>query len=36
MLEMAEGSPLNATQEGPAWEGVLKPAMARRARAAKL
>ncbi|KAI8467455.1 MAG: acyl-CoA dehydrogenase/oxidase C-terminal [Monoraphidium minutum] len=36
MLEMAEASPLNATQEGPAWETVLKPAMARRARVAKL
>jgi len=27
LLEMAKASPLNATEEGPAWEGVLKPAM---------
>lgn len=35
MLEMAQGSPLNATQEGPAWEAVLKPAMLRRAAGAR-
>jgi hypothetical protein len=28
LLDMAQGSPLNATQEGPAWHGLLKPAMA--------
>lgn len=28
LLEMAAPSPLNATQEGPAWEGVLKPVLA--------
>lgn len=27
LLSMAQGSPLNQTQEGPAWEAVLKPAM---------
>ncbi|GAX78870.1 hypothetical protein CEUSTIGMA_g6309.t1 [Chlamydomonas eustigma] len=27
MLEMAQGSPLNATEEGPAWHNILKPAM---------
>lgn len=27
LLSMAQGSPLNATAEGPAWEGVLGPAM---------
>ncbi|KAG2488798.1 hypothetical protein HYH03_012598 [Edaphochlamys debaryana] len=32
LLEMAEVSPLNATQEGPAWEGVLKPLLAPRSR----
>lgn len=29
MLEMAQVTPLNATEEGPAWETVLKPAMLR-------
>ncbi len=28
MLDMARVSPLNATEEGPAWAGVLQPAMA--------
>ncbi|KXZ49049.1 hypothetical protein GPECTOR_23g135 [Gonium pectorale] len=28
LLDMAAASPLNATQEGPAWEGVLKPVLA--------
>ncbi|MEW5313953.1 MAG: hypothetical protein WDW38_005483 [Sanguina aurantia] len=27
LLAMAQGSPLNATEEGPAWEHVLKPVM---------
>ena len=27
LLDMAQGSPLNATEEGPAWEQVLKPVM---------
>jgi acyl-CoA oxidase len=27
LLSMAQGSPLNATAEGPAWHGVLEPAM---------
>jgi acyl-CoA oxidase len=27
LLAMAQGSPLNATPEGPAWHGVLGPAM---------
>ncbi|GBF98378.1 peroxisomal acyl-coenzyme A oxidase [Raphidocelis subcapitata] len=27
LLDMAQPSPLNATEEGPAWEGVLRPAM---------
>jgi acyl-CoA oxidase len=27
LLQMARGSPLNATEEGPAWSAVLKPAM---------
>lgn len=27
LLAMAQGSPLNATEQGPAWEGVLKPVM---------
>jgi acyl-CoA oxidase len=27
LLRMAKGSPLNKTDEGPAWETVLKPAM---------
>lgn len=35
LLEMAQGSPLNATPEGPGWESVLKPAM-ERARRSKL
>lgn len=30
LLEMAQASPLNATEEGPAWEGVLKPVMHRK------
>jgi acyl-CoA oxidase len=29
LLEMARGSPLNESEEGPAWEGVLKPVMLR-------
>ena len=29
LLEMAQGSPLNASEEGPAWEGVLRPVMQR-------
>ena len=29
LLDMAQGSPLNLTQEGPGWETVLKPAMIR-------
>ncbi len=32
MLEMAQGSPLNATEEGPAWHDVLKPAMHNRSK----
>jgi acyl-CoA oxidase len=27
LLEAAKASPLNRTDEGPAWEAVLKPAM---------
>lgn len=27
LLDMAQGAPLNETEEGPAWEGVLKPVM---------
>jgi acyl-CoA oxidase len=27
LLDSAQASPLNATQEGPAWEEVLKPVM---------
>ena len=30
LLDMAKVSPLNATQAGPAWEEVLKPAMHRK------
>jgi acyl-CoA oxidase len=29
LLEMAQGSPLNESEEGPAWEAVLKPVMLR-------
>ncbi|GLI67460.1 hypothetical protein VaNZ11_011657 [Volvox africanus] len=32
LLDMARGSPLNATQEGPAWPDVLKPVLAARSR----
>ncbi|GLC45233.1 hypothetical protein PLESTB_000722200 [Pleodorina starrii] len=32
LLEMARGSPLNATQEGPAWPEVLRPVLAARSR----
>lgn len=28
LLEMAQSSPLNDSQEGPAWEGVLQPRLA--------
>ena len=28
LLDMAQGSPLNATEEGPAWPEVLKPVLA--------
>jgi acyl-CoA oxidase len=35
LLEMARASPLNATEEGPAWEGVLKPLLAPSARVAR-
>jgi acyl-CoA oxidase len=35
LLEMARASPLNASEEGPAWEGVLKPLLAPSARAAR-
>jgi acyl-CoA oxidase len=27
LFDMAQGSPLNSSDEGPAWETVLKPAM---------
>lgn len=27
LLEMAQAAPLNATEEGPAWKGVLEPVM---------
>lgn len=30
LLRMAAASPLNSTQEGPAWEGVLRPVMQRK------
>jgi hypothetical protein len=30
LLAMAKPSPLNATEAGPAWEGVLKPVMQRK------
>ncbi len=29
LLDMAQGSPLNESEEGPAWEQVLKPVMQR-------
>ncbi|GFR44234.1 hypothetical protein Agub_g5369 [Astrephomene gubernaculifera] len=32
LLEMARGSPLNATQEGPAWPEVLRPVLAARSK----
>lgn len=32
LLEMAEASPLNDSQEGPAWEGVLQPRLGRPAK----
>ena len=32
LLEMAQGSPLNATEEGPAWHDVLKPVMTARSK----
>ncbi|PNH11730.1 Peroxisomal acyl-coenzyme A oxidase 2 [Tetrabaena socialis] len=32
LLDMAAGSPLNASAEGPAWEGVLRPVLAARSR----
>ena len=36
LLEMAQGSPLNATEEGPAWHDVLKPVMHARGVPSKL
>jgi acyl-CoA oxidase len=30
LLDMAQGSPLNSTEEGPAWRGVLQPVMQRK------
>ncbi|KAF5841553.1 acyl-CoA dehydrogenase/oxidase C-terminal [Dunaliella salina] len=32
LLDMAQGSPLNRSQEGPAWHEVLKPVMVKRSR----
>lgn len=32
LLDMARSSPLNATQEGPAWQDVLRPVLAPRSR----
>lgn len=32
LLEMAKASPLNATEEGPAWKDVLAPRMATKAK----
>jgi acyl-CoA oxidase len=32
LLDMAWGSPLNATQEGPAWQEVLRPVLAAQSR----
>jgi acyl-CoA oxidase len=29
LYDMAQGSPLNRTEEGPAWEHVIKPGMAK-------
>mmetsp|Transcript_25494 Transcript_25494/g.55452 ORF Transcript_25494/g.55452 Transcript_25494/m.55452 type:complete len:695 (+) Transcript_25494:125-2209(+) len=36
LLDMAQGSPLNTTEEGPAWHDVLKPAMSRAAARSKM
>ena len=36
LYEMAKGSPFNDTQEGPAWDDLLKPFLTRRGRKAKL
>jgi acyl-CoA oxidase len=32
LLAAAQGSPLNQTQEGPAWDGILKPLLVPRPR----
>lgn len=32
LLDMAKGSPLNDTDEGPAWNSVLKPTIAQLSR----
>lgn len=32
LLDMAQGSPLNRTEEGPAWKSILEPAMKARSK----